>query len=75
MNKPGGGGKLKLGGGGGGGGSAKYERGGGGGGGFAGGPHIHYWMALLLRRFHPALSSTCGRGTSLSPARGCGGAL
>ena len=27
-------------------------------------------MALLLRRFHPALSSS-GRGTSLSPTRAC----
>ena len=49
--------------------------GGGGGGGGEGDPHIHYWTALLLRRFHLALSSTSGRGTSLSPARECGGVL
>ena len=59
---PGGGGALRL---------AKYERVGKG---CCRGPHIHYWMALLIRRFHPALSSS-DRGTSLSPARARGGAL
>ena len=83
VNKPGegGGGRGKQynwGGGGGGGGfpcdwpNTNGE--GGGGGGKGAGVPIFTTGWLFLRRFHPALSSS-SRGTSLLPARGCGGAL
>ena len=69
----GGRGKVKLGGGG----SLAIGRirtGGGGGGGVVHGVPTTGCLFYIQRRFHPALSSS-GRGTSLSPARGCGGVL